>query len=494
MRGDEMTDEGPKWKNRIVGYGEEDPEKLSANPSNWRVHPQFQQDALLGVLEEVGVVQDVIVSKNSGFIVDGHLRVALALKTGQPVVPVKYVDLTEAEEAKVLATLDPVSALATTDLAKLEELLADVETGNEAVRQMLDELAGQAGRGAVVAVGSGGDDFDDSIDEEEPARAQIGDVWQLGIHRVACIDATQQDQILLFLGSNAPSVVWADPPYGVEIVATNVSVGGGEAYDIPFGGTKGKKAKKGNVGGGEGIKARTGLYPIQQKKGKRSARPKGLGTIGGSKPFGSGNIRGSVGASNMIEVGKYYPVIGDDSIDTAVVSSALCLELWPDAMQVWWGGNYYCHKLPPSPGWLVWDKENTGNFADVEMAWTNRKKAARLFRHMWNGLMKASEKGQRRIHPTQKPVALAEWAFREFGAAGDVIFDPFLGSGISVIAAERVGDGRRVFGCELSPRYVDKICERWEAETGNKAILLGHLDQPEQAATDETDGPEDASL
>lgn len=179
----------------------------------------------------------------------------------------------------------------------------------------------------------------------------------------------------------------------------------------------------------------------------------------------------------MIAAGKYYPIIGDDSINTAVNAATLCLELWGKATQVWWGGNYYCHMLPPSSGWLVWDKENTGNFADVELAWTNRDKAARLFRHMWNGLMKASEKGQRRIHPTQKPIALAEWAFREFGTADDVIFDPFLGSGMSVIAAERVGDGRRVYGCELSPHYIDRICERWEAETGKEAVLLERAEE-----------------
>src|ERR1700722_15600770 len=95
-----------KWRNRIVGHGEEDPTQLLANPRNWRLHPKAQQDALAGVLEQVGWVQDVIVNKRTGFVVDGHARVALALSAGER-VPVVYVDLSEQEEALIIATLDP---------------------------------------------------------------------------------------------------------------------------------------------------------------------------------------------------------------------------------------------------------------------------------------------------------------------------------------------------------------------------------------------------
>ena len=97
----------------------EDPEQLLANPKNWRIHPKAQQDALAGVLAEVGWVQDIIVNKRTGFVVDGHARVALAISAGER-VPVVYVDLSENEEALILATLDPLSAMAVTD----EDLLA----------------------------------------------------------------------------------------------------------------------------------------------------------------------------------------------------------------------------------------------------------------------------------------------------------------------------------------------------------------------------------
>lgn len=134
-----------EWRNRIVGYGEESPEQLLANPRNFRVHPKAQQDALLGVMREVGVVDDVIVNQETGFVVDGHLRVALAISERQPTVPVKYVDLTEAEEALILATFDPIAAMAATDKAQLDALLREVQTGEAAVQAMLAELAKASG-------------------------------------------------------------------------------------------------------------------------------------------------------------------------------------------------------------------------------------------------------------------------------------------------------------------------------------------------------------
>ncbi len=116
----------PTWRNRITGSGEEAPDQLLANPANWRIHPKAQQDALAGALDAVGWVQQVLVNRRSGFVVDGHARVALALTRGEVTVPVLYVDLDPAEEALVLATLDPIGAMAGRDEDKLRALLADV--------------------------------------------------------------------------------------------------------------------------------------------------------------------------------------------------------------------------------------------------------------------------------------------------------------------------------------------------------------------------------
>jgi DNA modification methylase len=129
------------WQRRIVGQGDEAPDQLLANPLNWRVHPRVQQDALRGVLREVGLVQQVVVNTQTGHLVDGHLRVQLALQEGQPTVPVLYVDLTEAEEHLVLATLDPIAALATADKAVLDNLLDGLEAKSDAVAALLQAVA-----------------------------------------------------------------------------------------------------------------------------------------------------------------------------------------------------------------------------------------------------------------------------------------------------------------------------------------------------------------
>ncbi|HEY5277825.1 MAG TPA: hypothetical protein VIK38_15050, partial [Coriobacteriia bacterium] len=99
------------WRNRIVGSGAEAPERLAANPANWRVHPRHQRDALAGSLDTVGWVAQVLVNCQTGFLVDGHARVALALARKEASVPVLYVDLSPDEERLVLATFDPIGAL-----------------------------------------------------------------------------------------------------------------------------------------------------------------------------------------------------------------------------------------------------------------------------------------------------------------------------------------------------------------------------------------------
>jgi hypothetical protein len=130
------------WRNRILGAGEEAPDQLLANPANWRIHPKAQQDALAGALDQVGWVQQILVNRRSGFVVDGHARVALALSRGEPTVPVLYVDLDPDEEALVLATLDPISAMAERDDEKLRALLADITVDDAALLALLGDLAG----------------------------------------------------------------------------------------------------------------------------------------------------------------------------------------------------------------------------------------------------------------------------------------------------------------------------------------------------------------
>lgn len=124
------------------------------------------------------------------------------------------------------------------------------------------------------------------------------------------------------------------------------------------------------------------------------------------------------------------------------------------------GANHYADRLPPSPSWLVWDKLDGltskreigfNDNADLEMAWTNLGGPARIIPHRWMGLLKASENSERRVHPTQKPVALMARIIEHFTNPGDLVLDPYMGSGTTGVACMQTG--RRFIGIEIEEAY-----------------------------------------
>ena len=131
-----------------------------------------------------------------------------------------------------------------------------------------------------------------------------------------------------------------------------------------------------------------------------------------------------------------YNIIIDDNKD---FDPAILFEYSKNVIT--WGANHYANKLPNSAGWLIWDKRESdaiNNNSDCELAWSNMVNSARLFHHKWNGMIKASERNEQRIHPTQKPVKLFIWSY-EITQAGHFILDPFSGSGTSLIACNETG-------------------------------------------------------
>ena len=119
--------------------------ELLPDPKNWRTHPQAQQDALRAMLAEVGFADALLAREIAGgrlMLIDGHLR---AETTPDALVPVLILDVDEAEAAKLLATIDPLAALAGTDRDKLDALLHDIDTGSAALQDMLAGLAQQHG-------------------------------------------------------------------------------------------------------------------------------------------------------------------------------------------------------------------------------------------------------------------------------------------------------------------------------------------------------------
>lgn len=116
-----------RWKNRIVDEGLEAPDQLLANPLNWRIHPYEQQELMKSALDTIGWIQRITVNRNTGCVVDGHMRVGIAISESEEYVPVSYVDLTEEEEQLSLALYDRLTGLAITDPVQYKSLIEQIQ-------------------------------------------------------------------------------------------------------------------------------------------------------------------------------------------------------------------------------------------------------------------------------------------------------------------------------------------------------------------------------
>jgi site-specific DNA-methyltransferase (adenine-specific) len=172
------------------------------------------------------------------------------------------------------------------------------------------------------------------------------------------------------------------------------------------------------------------------------------------------NQRGTLAGCN-----DYPPVYGDDkpfNPSFLMSFSKICL----------FGANYYADKLPPSGKWLVWDKRDgigINDQADCELAWCKGASGntPRIFRHLWNGMLKDSERNQKRVHPTQKPVALMKWCINHFYAFPFVI-DPFMGSGSTLLAAKELGF--KAIGIEIEEKYCEIAVKRLAQSVMNLSL------------------------
>lgn len=230
------------------------------------------------------------------------------------------------------------------------------------------------------------DDYE--IPDEVQTDIVLGDLFEIGQHRLLCGDSTNADDVFKLMNGSIIDLIYTDPPYGIN------------------------------------------------EKGDRSNR-------GG------------------LTKGNKLPDFKDDTIQYAVDAYNL-VEGIGIKRQVWWGANYYCHHLPQSNNWFVWDKrveeKQSDTQSDCELAWVKSKwSSVRIFRHLWNGLMKDSERGGKRVHATQKPVALAVWAFDYFKEVKTVM-DLFTGSGSTLIACHQTN--RLFFGMEIEPKYCQVIIDR----------------------------------
>jgi len=170
-------------------------------------------------------------------------------------------------------------------------------------------------------------------------------------------------------------------------------------------------------------------------------------------PYGIGESSKKVASRGKLAAPKDY---GDFDWDKAPPPDAL-IELirTKGQYQAFFGGNYFT--LPPTSCWLVWDKLNSGDFADCELAWTNWPKAVRRIQWRWNGMIRQGN--EERYHPTQKPLEVMKWVI-ELCPKADIILDPFMGSGTTGVAAVQMG--RKFIGIECEPKYFEIACKRIE--------------------------------
>lgn len=396
------------WRNRIVGTGSESPDQLLANPKNWRLHPGHQQAALRGVLEEVGWVADVLVNRRTGMVVDGHLRVLLALKHHQRSVPVRYVDLSEAEEAKVLATFDTISAVAGADPEKLLELLAQITTGDVGVQGLLDDLVKQHDLAGLPK-----DAPEPKLDQAEALlkkwKVKPGQLWAIGRHRLLCGDCTDKAQVDRLLEGRRPALLVTDPPYGVE-------------YQPEW---------RGVVG---------------------TLNPRKLGHVTNDDRVDWSEVYPLFGAPVLYvwHAGVYGgPVqVGLERVGYKIIAQIIWAK---DRFAVSRGDYHWKHE----PAWFAAAKDSEPCLYAVKAGASHQWRGGRKQSTLWE-IPAREDSGHG--HSTQKPLECMERPILNHTVTGQVVADPFVGSGTTIVAGERTG--RVVVAMDLEPRYCAVTLER----------------------------------
>ena len=348
-------------------------------------------DKVAGSLKEFGWRQPIVVDAEM-VVIAGHTRLAAARKLKLDQVPIHIATDLTANQIKAYRIADNrVSQEAKWDDDLLALELADLDLENYDLGLTGfddDELAALM----AEAVTEGLVDEDQVPPEPETPVSVLGDIWQLGRHRVMCGDSTSIDAVDQLLIAEKIDLILTDPPYG--------------------------------IGYGGSMKL-------------------------GSEKFGWKQHSGGWDEERP-------------SKDLFDLLHSVCENL------IIWGGNYFADILPPSMGWLIWDKGQRGfSLADGEMAWTSFNNALRIKEYS-----RALANKEEKHHATQKPIEILEWcleyADRHSKKTNHMIFDAFGGSGSTLIACEKTNRQARLM--ELDPKYVDVIVKRWQNFTGLIAI------------------------
>jgi DNA modification methylase len=406
---------------------------LRAHPTNARTHPQKQLRQIARSIEQFGFTVPIIADEN-GIILAGHGRWLAAQQLGLRRVPVVVLSgLSDAQKRAYLLADNKLAEKAGWDRTTLavelnnltpllEEAGLDISlTGFEPAE--IDSLLGE-----LV------DPESDPADQPPPLAAEpisrAGDVWLLGPHRMICGDARVDAHFRKLMGSDLAAMVFADPPYNVCIKSVQ---GRGKIKHREFA-----------MASGEMSKAEFKAFLLDTLA--HAARH----SVDGAIHYVCMDWRH---LEEMLDAGK------------KVYSELKNLVVWNknNAGQ----GSFYRSQHELIFVYKNGDGPHTNNF---ELGQHGRNRS-----NIWNyagiNAFRAGRLDELSLHPTVKPIALVADALRDCSRRGDIVLDPFMGSGTTILAAERVG--RRAYGLELDPLYVDAAVRRWQDFTRRDAVLKG---------------------
>jgi len=397
-------------RDRVVDFRRVPVADLAPHPKNWRVHPKSQQSALRGLLDDVGFAGAVLARQDADGklqLIDGHLR--REMLPGEE-LPVLVTDLTEAEADKLLATYDPIGAMATRDDQALRALLEEISTADAGLASLLEKL------GKPPAPGLG--EPDEVAEPIEDSGVQLGDLFKLGDHRLLCGDSTKADDVRRLMDGQRASLMATDPPYLVDYDAGN----------HPQSWHNREETKDKNWD--EYIDPKTG------------------------QAFFEGFLRVALEEALTEDVALYQ---WHASRRQALVEAAWAANGLLVHQQIIWRKEHAILTY----SYFMWAHEPC--FFGWREGHKPRKPPANLTT-VWDISQVGQQDG---IHPTQKPTEIFAIPIRAHTDPGDVVYEAFSGSGSQIIAAEQLG--RRCYAMELEPSYVAAAIARWEKFTGRRS-------------------------
>lgn len=408
-----------KWKNRIIETGIANPAELIANPVNFRKHPKKQQEALSGSLDALGWIQNVIVNKRTGRIIDGHLRVDQAIAHGELAVPVQWVDLSEEEEGQALLSLDPIAAMAETNKQTMTDILKSINETQDALAPYLEDIAKSSGIDVGDILGK---EEDNPPDENEAESFRLkwgvesGQLWELGEHRVLCGDSSEKDCVNKIMNGQKSHLLCTDPPYGVNFKSQQ--------------------------------------YCPTAKKWDQIANDDKQGID--LKLWLENILRLWIGHCEKDVAVYLWTAAMTEGAAAAAAAAGLHIQ-----SQIIWAKNH----LILGQSDYQWKHENCwyGYIKGEKHRWFGGRSQTTV----WD--IKRIHTGHY-MHPMQKPVEIYEKAILNHTYQDEICADPFLGSGTQLIACENLH--RKCRGIEISQEYVAVTLERWHRLTGKTPRLI----------------------